>query len=78
MKRAWEASGHRVQTIDLPGRLVVVHDQLHSWDWTILKAPQRKLESVRRELAEVTRKYLSPEMIAMEKELAIEVEKLLE
>jgi hypothetical protein len=75
---AWDASGNPFQPRDLAGRLAVVHKRLHQWDRSVLKGPKRKLKAARKELEEITRSDLTAENIAKEKDLAMEIEKLLE
>ena len=74
---AWEASNYQVQTNGLAGRLSMVHERLHNWDRNVLKSPQRKLKNAKNELESLTRREISEENIAREKELAAEIEKLL-
>jgi hypothetical protein len=73
---AWKASAYLDQN-GLASRLGLVHDSLHRWDRTVLKKSQNKINSVKRELEELTRSDLTEENIR-EKELAMEIEKLLE
>jgi hypothetical protein len=56
----------------------VVHDNLHRWDRTILKKPQKQINSIKKEVEELTWSELTEENIAREKELVAELEKLLE
>jgi hypothetical protein len=73
---AWQASAYLDQN-GLASRLGLVRDSLHRWDRTVLKKPQNKINSVKRELEELTRSDLTEENIR-EKELATEIEKLLD
>jgi hypothetical protein len=74
---AWEASSHQAAN-GLADRLSVVHDNLHRWDRMILKKPQKKINSIKKEVEDLTRSDLTEENIAREKELVDELEKLLE
>jgi hypothetical protein len=74
---AWEASSHQVGN-GLADRLAVVHDKLHHWDRAILKKPQKQINSIKKEVEELTRSDLTEENIKREKELVAELEKLLE
>jgi hypothetical protein len=74
---AWQASEY-LDHNGLASRLALVHDNLHRWDRTVLKKPQNRIKSVKRELEELTRSDISDVNIAREKELAKEIEKLLE
>jgi hypothetical protein len=77
VKDAWEASAHQVDN-GLTGRLALVHDNLHRWDRMILKKPQRKINSIRREVENITRSEITEENIAHERDLVAKLEKLLE
>jgi hypothetical protein len=73
---AW-ATGYQAQTEGLAGRLAFMHDILHQWDRSVLKKPQNKIKQVKREFEEITRAELNEENLRREKELAVELEKLL-
>ena len=55
-----------------------IHKDLHVWDRSVLKGTKNKLRSVKKEMEEVSRRELSSENVARQKELAMEIEKLLE
>lgn len=78
VEEAWQASGTHVQMNDLAGRLSHVHKALHHWDRTVLKNSSKKLKRVQKELDAVAREALTPENVTRQKELADEVEWLLE
>jgi hypothetical protein len=77
VKDAWDSSTHLVNN-GLAGRLALVHESLHKWDRMILKKPQRKINSIKKEVEDITRSEMTEENIAREKELVAELEKLLE
>lgn len=55
-----------------------MHKAFHHWDKTVLRNSSKKMKRVQRELEAVSRDSLSPENIAHQKELADELERLLE
>lgn len=63
---------------DLANRLSYVHKAHHHWDKTVLRNSTKKLKKIQRELETVTRDVLSPENLARQKELADEIERLLQ
>jgi ribosome-binding protein aMBF1 (putative translation factor) len=77
VQEAWNSSGQSNQS-DLATRLSVVHKSLHRWNRSVLKKPIRKIKSLKKDFEELTRSELTEENIQKEKELAKEIEQLLE
>jgi hypothetical protein len=75
---AWNLSDPLDMDLPLAGKLAKVHDQLHRWDMSVLKRNKNTLRKTQRELENVVRQSMSPENLARQKELADEIEKLLE
>lgn len=78
VEEVWALSGPQAQNLNLDDCLAPVHSHLHRWDRTTLKRTKLKLRKAQKDLEEVTRGELTPENIRRHKELADEIEKLLE
>ena len=78
VEEAWQSSGPEQQNIGLACRLAYVHEQLHRWDKTVLRKSSKKIKKVQRELEQVSRDVLSQENVTKQKELAEELEQLLQ
>jgi hypothetical protein len=78
VQQAWEQSGTDLSNTDLAGRLSAVHNQLHKWDLYTLQRSKKRIRAAQRELEQVAVDDLSDENIEKQKQLALEIERLLE
>lgn len=78
VQEAWDQSVLSGHDASLADRLALIHRHLHAWDRSVLKQTKKKLRGTQKELEELSRKDLSDANIARQKELADEIEKLLE
>ncbi|XP_071680095.1 uncharacterized protein [Lolium perenne] len=78
VQQAWEQSGADLSNTDLAGRLSAVHKQLHKWDRYTLQRSKKRIRAAQRELEQVAVDDLSDENIEKQKQLALEIERLLE
>jgi hypothetical protein len=77
VQQAWERSSNNLNS-DLAGRLATVHEHLHKWDRYTLQSSKRRLRSAQRELERVAVDALTNENVTKQKEIAVEIERLLE
>lgn len=78
VQQAWEQSAHTGNNDSLAERLALIHKQLHKWDRSVLKSTKNKLRATQKELEGISHCELSSANIVRQKELAAEIEKLLE
>ena len=78
VENAWEQSSMHAGSGGLAGKLAVVHSLLHKWDWTVLQNSSRKLRMEKKDFEKVAAGPLSEESVIRQKELAQEIEFLLE
>jgi hypothetical protein len=76
VKEAWENSAS--SNVNLAGRLSKIHSELHNWDRNVLQRKGRNIKSAQKELERVSIDALTAENIAKQKEIALEIENLLE
>jgi hypothetical protein len=74
---AWERAGPMVQNSTLAGKLAFVHDQLHKWDRAVLQKTKKKIRKAQRDLDQVAEDSLTDAYIAVQREIAKEIESML-
>lgn len=55
-----------------------MHEDLHTWDRNVLKAPVRRMKELKKELEKVRRGPTTDENLSRQKELLLNIELLLE
>jgi hypothetical protein len=78
VEEAWEQVGVRVQTGSLAGKLAIVHDLVHKWDKSVLQKTKRNIKNAQKEMERVVNGPLNDETLEQQRELAKEIESLLE
>ena len=75
---AWERASLPGGGSTLMQKTRQVHEDLHTWDREVLKAPVRRLKKLKKELEKVRRSPMTNENLARQKELLLNIELLLE
>ena len=78
VQEAWERADSGGQNSSLAGKLAAVHTTLHKWDRSILQSRRRNIRKKQQVMERVSREALSDENIQLQKELAKEIEDMLE
>ena len=78
VEEAWEQGESRNLSNTLAGKLAAVHDHMHKWDHFVLKARRNKIRKKQVMMEKVAIDVLSDENVELQKELAKEIEQLLE
>ena len=78
VEEAWEQAGVRCNSNTLAGKLAIVHDHLHKWDRQILQKRKKKIRKKQILMEKVSCDVLSEENVELQRELAKEIEELLE
>ena len=78
VQQAWEQADVGFQKISLAGKLARVHSQLPKWNRSNLEDRKRKIWNKQRIMEEVACSSLTDENVQMQKDLAKEIELLLE
>ena len=78
VEEAWARSGERAGSDDLAGKLDIVHELLHKWNHTTLQSTSKKLKTAQKKFETVVSGPISDESVKCQKELAAEIEFLLE
>ena len=78
LEEAWTRSGQWGAGLGLASKLEMVHSLLHKWDHTVLKSTSKRLRTAQRKYESAASGALSDENIRLQKELAKEIEFLLE
>ena len=55
-----------------------MHDELHVWDWEVLKAPTNRIRKMQKDLEKLRRGPMSDESVAAQKEFLVRLELLME
>jgi len=75
---AWERANLPGAGPTLMQKTRQVHEDLHTWDREVLKAPVRRMKKLKKELEKVRRRPMTDENLARQKELLLNIELLLE
>jgi hypothetical protein len=78
VQQAWENSETDSNNPGLAGRLSAVHEQLHKWDRYTLQRSKKQIRAAQKELEQVAVDDLTDENISKQKQIALEIERLLE
>lgn len=75
---AWARAAAQGSGSKLMAKVNAVHNDLHSWDWEVLKKPAHRMKKLKRELERLRRGPLTDESLAAQKEVLLRLELLLE
>jgi len=78
VQASWARARAMGHAPDLMSKVQAVHHDLHYWDRNILKKPVQRVKKLKRDLEAVRRGPLTDEFIAVEKEILLRLELLME
>ena len=78
VEEAWEQARSGIQNNSLAGKLAVLHEQLHKWDRSILQKRMKKILNKQVLMEKVACDVLNDGNVELQKELAKEIEELVE
>jgi len=78
VKAAWARAAAKGEGPMLMQKIAQVHDELHVWDWEVLKAPTNRIRKMQKDLEKLRRGPMSDESVAAQKELLVCLELLMD